>query len=92
MSVPFKKIFPPVGDSKPPTNLKAVVFPQPDGPSKQKNSPRSILRSKGARRNPEKSFVRPFNSSGVGNQFNKGNRVPSQEENEGLLKILGTCS
>ena len=38
MSFPSNKIFPLVGVSKPPISLKVVVFPQPDGPKRVKNS------------------------------------------------------
>ena len=33
---------------KPPIKLSVVVFPQPEGPSRQKNSPSQIARSSGS--------------------------------------------
>ena len=39
------RICPVVGPTKPPIRLSVVVLPQPDGPSRQKNSPSAISRS-----------------------------------------------
>src|SRR5688572_6057669 len=38
-SVPDRRIVPASGYSKPAINLNVVVFPHPDGPSKESNSP-----------------------------------------------------
>ena len=42
ISFSFNIIFPLEGYSNPAINLKRVVFPQPEGPSKPNNSPVSI--------------------------------------------------
>src|SRR5450432_2172530 len=42
MPAPFRRICPLVGSSKPATIRSVVVFPQPDGPSSEKNSPRPM--------------------------------------------------
>src|ERR1700730_11619105 len=42
MPAPFKRICPVVGSSNPATIRSVVVFPQPDGPSSEKNSPRPM--------------------------------------------------
>ena len=39
---PSIRISPSVGVSKPATILSSVVLPQPEGPNKEKNSPREI--------------------------------------------------
>src|SRR4051794_18803793 len=39
MSLPFSRILPPSGVSKPASMRSSVVLPQPDGPSSAKNSP-----------------------------------------------------
>ena len=39
---PRIQISPSVGATKPPIRLSVVVFPQPDGPRRQKNSPSAI--------------------------------------------------
>ena len=45
---PWIRISPASGSTKPPIRLKVVVFPQPLGPSKEKNSP-SPMRSVASR-------------------------------------------
>ena len=45
MSVPSSRIRPAVGCSKPAISRSVVVLPQPDGPSREKNSPLSTDRS-----------------------------------------------
>src|ERR1700734_2186882 len=45
MSVPSSRIRPEVGCSNPAISRSVVVFPQPDGPSSEKNSPLSTVRS-----------------------------------------------
>ena len=45
MRRPLRWISPVVAGTKPPIRLSVVVLPQPDGPSRQKNSPFSIRRS-----------------------------------------------
>src|SRR3954447_11449743 len=42
---PATRISPDVGSSKPAIILRIVLLPQPDGPSSEKNSPRSTTRS-----------------------------------------------
>src|SRR6202050_1715789 len=42
MRAAFSHTSPEVGDSKPAIMRSVVVFPQPDGPSSEKNSPRRI--------------------------------------------------
>src|SRR6478609_6397163 len=42
MSLPSSRILPSVGRSKPAIKRSVVVFPQPEGPSSEKNSPASI--------------------------------------------------
>src|SRR5579875_190071 len=44
-SLPYSRIWPAVGSSKPPIIRSVVVLPQPDGPSSEKNSPSPITRS-----------------------------------------------
>ena len=44
MSVPSSQMVPPSGASNPATMRSSVVLPQPEGPSRQKNSPASMLR------------------------------------------------
>src|SRR4051794_37129016 len=44
-SSPASSIVPPVGSSKPAIIRRVVVFPEPEGPRKVKNSPRSTSRS-----------------------------------------------
>jgi hypothetical protein len=44
-SAPSSRILPDVGSSKPAIILSRVVLPQPDGPSIEKNSPRTIPKS-----------------------------------------------
>src|SRR3972149_9416210 len=46
MSLPSRVICPVVGISNPATIRKVVVFPQPDGPKKDTNSPFSMSRLK----------------------------------------------
>jgi hypothetical protein len=41
-SSPSRKIFPEVGDSNPAIMRRVVVLPQPEGPSIEKNDPRSM--------------------------------------------------
>src|SRR3546814_14698758 len=43
---PSMKISPDVGDSKPASMRRSVVFPQPDGPSSEKNSPRWLSKAR----------------------------------------------
>ncbi len=43
MSLPSTTIEPELGRSKPATSRSAVVLPQPDGPSSERNSPCSEL-------------------------------------------------
>ena len=43
-SVPSSRIAPAVGISKPAIIFRIVVLPQPDGPSREKNSPRAMLK------------------------------------------------
>src|SRR4249919_2684938 len=45
MSLPSIRIWPAVGSSKPATMRRVVVLPQPEGPRKETNSPRSTARS-----------------------------------------------
>jgi hypothetical protein len=45
MSVPSSMILPAVGCSKPAISRSVVVLPQPEGPSREKNSPLSTVRS-----------------------------------------------
>ena len=45
MSAPSSMIRPEVGCSKPAISRSVVVLPQPDGPSSEKNSPLSTVRS-----------------------------------------------
>src|SRR5260370_25179240 len=45
MSVPSSRIRPAVGCSNPAISRSVVVFPHPDGPSSEKNSPLSTVRS-----------------------------------------------
>jgi hypothetical protein len=40
MDAPFNRISPELGSSKPAIMRKVVVLPHPEGPSKEKNSPR----------------------------------------------------
>src|SRR5215472_5308146 len=40
-----RKMWPPVGSSSPAIMRKVVVLPQPDGPSRQKNSPSCTVKS-----------------------------------------------
>jgi hypothetical protein len=44
-SAPSSRIAPSVGVSKPAIILRVVVFPQPDGPSIEKNSPDAMEKS-----------------------------------------------
>ena len=44
-SLPYSRIWPSVGSSKPPIIRSVVVLPHPDGPSSEKNSPSPITRS-----------------------------------------------
>ena len=44
-SLPYSRIWPSVGSSKPPIMRNVVVLPQPDGPSSEKNSPSPMMRS-----------------------------------------------
>src|SRR5580692_12141825 len=44
-STPSSRILPDVGCSKPAIRRKVVVLPQPDGPSREKNSPLATVRS-----------------------------------------------
>src|SRR5215203_3801024 len=46
MSLPPTTIVPALGSSKPATMRNTVVLPQPDGPRKETNSPRSTSRLK----------------------------------------------
>ena len=46
MSVPLTLMVPAVGCSKPAIMRRVVVFPQPDGPRNETNSPRSAARLK----------------------------------------------
>ena len=45
MRLPLIQISPSVGATNPPIRFSVVVFPQPEGPSRQKNSPSRISRS-----------------------------------------------
>src|SRR6476620_10101725 len=45
MSVPSRRISPEVGCSKPAIIRRVVVFPQPEGPRSEKNSPAGMWRS-----------------------------------------------
>src|SRR5438477_11469070 len=45
MSLPSRRIWPDVGRSNPAISLRVVVLPHPDGPSREKNSPGSTVRS-----------------------------------------------
>ena len=45
-SLPSRYTFPEVGASKPAIIRSTVVFPEPDGPSIEKNSPSRISRSR----------------------------------------------
>ena len=45
---PRSVIVPSVGTTKPPIRFSVVVLPQPEGPSRQKNSPSRISRSSAA--------------------------------------------
>src|ERR1700741_2651451 len=40
-----RKMLPPVGSSRPAIMRKVVVLPQPEGPSRQKNSPPSTVKA-----------------------------------------------
>src|SRR5258708_28064438 len=44
-STPSSRILPEVGCSKPAISRKVVVLPQPEGPSREKNSPLATVRS-----------------------------------------------
>src|SRR5579859_4450476 len=44
-SLPYSRICPSVGSSKPPIIRRVVVLPHPDGPSREKNSPSPMVRS-----------------------------------------------
>src|SRR6516225_6684721 len=44
-SVPSSRTLPAVGCSKPATSRRVVVFPQPEGPSREKNSPLCTVKS-----------------------------------------------
>src|SRR6266576_1679738 len=44
-SLPYSRIWPLVGSSKPPIIRSIVVLPHPDGPSNEKNSPSPMIRS-----------------------------------------------
>src|ERR1700747_3643776 len=44
-STPSSRIRPEVGCSKPAISRRVVVLPQPDGPSREKNSPLATVRS-----------------------------------------------
>src|SRR3990167_11320633 len=63
MGVPFKKISPAVGDSKPASIIKVVVLPEPEGPNSERNSPArmSRLRSRTTRVLPSYVFSTPAN-------------------------------
>ena len=64
ISLPFRRICPSVGRSKPAIIRRVVVFPQPEGPRKVTNSPflTSRLKSETARKPSSNFLVRCFNS------------------------------
>ena len=60
MSLPPSVIVPSVGVSRPATIRSVVVLPQPDGPSRAKNEPVGMSRSRSFTAvNVAKLFVRP---------------------------------
>src|ERR1700719_1766909 len=61
-SVPSSSTFPAVGCSKPAISRKVVVFPQPDGPSSEKNSPLATVRSMVSTATSAKRLVSPTSS------------------------------
>ncbi len=57
MSLPAMRTTPALGAVKPPMMFSVVVFPQPDGPSRQKNSPSRMSRSRGCKATASPKFL-----------------------------------
>src|SRR2546430_6427761 len=58
ISTPSSRMVPSVGCSNPAISRSVVVFPQPEGPSSEKNSPLSTVRSIWSTATSVKRFVR----------------------------------
>ena len=65
MARPPMRMEPAVGVSKPASIIRQVVFPEPDGPSRVRNSPLRICRSRSrtTRVRPSKLLLTPSNST-----------------------------